>query len=208
VIPTIAPYLLPHLLLALRRARPDYELHLWEAQTTVLLQRLRSGELDLCLLALPVEGEDLVTQELGTEPFALLLPRGHRLADRRALRQADLAGEQVLLLEDGHCLRTQALEVCSLAGAHEAPEVHASSLATVVQMVANGQGITLLPATAIAVEVRSRRGLVLRTFAEPAPARVIGLVWRRGAARANDHRAVAALFRTEIGQRIEEARSI
>lgn len=206
VIPTIAPYLLPQLLPALRKGFPESDLRLWEEQTTTLLQRLRAGEIDLLLLALPVEGEDLVSVHLADEPFVLLLPREHRLARVDAPRQTDLEGEQLLLLDDGHCLRQQALEVCALAGASAAPQLHASNLSTVVQMVMNGQGITLLPATALAVEVRRRNGLVLKTFADPVPSRRLGLVWRRGTARESDHHAIAASFRESIARRLEGAR--
>lgn len=208
VIPTVAPYLLPQLLPELRRGFPGYELQLWEEQTARLVQRLRAGEIDVLLLALPVAGDDLVTAHLADEPFVLLTPRNHRLARVESPRQSDLAGEQLLLLEDGHCLRDQALEVCALTGATQAPQLHASSLSTVVQMVLNGQGITLLPSTAIAVEVRRRKGLVLRSFVEPAPSRALGVVWRRGSARDADYRTVASLFREAIQRRLDSAEEL
>ena len=205
VISTVAPYLLAHLLPELRRAFADYDLRLWEERTAELVRRLRAGEIDLVLLSLPLVGDDLVSTALGEEPFVLLTPRHHRLAHLDPLRQTDLEGEQLLLLEDGHCLREQALEVCALTGATEAPEVHASSLSTVVQMVLNGQGITLLPATAIPVEVRRRGGLALKAFVTPTPSRTLGLVWRRGSARESDYRVIASLFRTTIQRRLDDA---
>lgn len=208
VIPTIAPYLLPQLLPELRQGFPGYELQLWEEQTARLVQRLRAGEIDVLLLALPIAGDDLVTAQLADEPFVLLAPRNHRLARVESPRQTDLAGEQLLLLEDGHCLRDQALQVCALAGATQAPQLHASNLSTVVQMVLNGQGITLLPATAVAVEVRRRKGVVLRRFVEPAPSRALGLVWRRGSARDADYRTVASLFREAIRRRLDAAEEL
>lgn len=204
LIPTIAPYLLPHLVPRLRSAYPDAELQLWEEQTEVLLARLRRGEVDLLLLALPLHGDDLVCQALADEPFVLLAPAEHPLSDLPHLLQADLEDAPVLLLEDGHCLRDQALDICETAGARATHQVHANSLATLVQMVANGLGVTLLPATAIPVEARAASGLVLRWFEEPRPSRSIGLVWRNGAAREKDYQALAEVFQQEISIRLED----
>jgi LysR family hydrogen peroxide-inducible transcriptional activator len=196
VIPTIAPYLLPRWLPRVRRAYPALELYLHEDRTARLLRRLREGELDLALLALPVEGHDLESLPLFEEPFLLAAPRAHPLARaRRPVAESELAGEVVLLLEDGHCLREQALSVCRHAGAREAEQVRASSLGTLVQMVANGLGLTLIPASAVPVETRGQRDLAVRAFAPPAPSRRVGLVWRAGSARAAELRQLGALLR-------------
>ena len=148
VIPTVAPYLLPRALPAVRAAWPGLELLLREDQTQRILARLRGGELELLLLALPVEGDDLEALPLFEEPFVLAVPASHPLARGHGpVTEAALAGEPVVLLEEGHCLRAQALALCDAAGARETGRVQATSLGTLVQMVANGLGITLLPAT-------------------------------------------------------------
>ncbi|MFN7131115.1 MAG: LysR substrate-binding domain-containing protein, partial [Myxococcales bacterium] len=146
VIPTIAPYLLPHLLPLVREHYPDVRLLLREDQTHNLLRLLREGRLDLLLLALPVDGHDLESLPIFSEPFVLAVPRAHPLSRALRVQQAALRGEEVLLLEDGHCLRDQALDVCRAAGARESAEVQATSLSTLVEMVAGGMGVTLLPA--------------------------------------------------------------
>jgi LysR family hydrogen peroxide-inducible transcriptional activator len=197
VIPTVAPYLLPRWLPRVRRAHRSLELYLHEDQTARLVRRLREGELDLLLLALPVEGPDLESLLLFEEPFVLAAPRGHPLARprRRPVAESELAGEVVLLLEDGHCLRDQALSVCRHAGAREAEQVRASSLNTLVQMVANGLGLTLLPAASVGVETRGQRDLVVQAFAPPPPSRRIGLVWRRASPRGAEFRQLGELLR-------------
>jgi len=197
VIPTVAPYLLPRWLRSVRRRHPRLVLYLHEAKTDDLVRGLREGRLDLLLLALPVAGPDLETLALFDEPFLLAAPISHPLARgrRSRVREADLEGEPVLLLEDGHCLREQALAVCERAGAREAEQVRASSLATLVQMVANGLGVTLVPRSALAVETRGRRELAVLPFRAPEPRRRIGLAWRRASARGEDYRRLAELLR-------------
>jgi len=196
VIPTVAPYLLPRALPAVRAAHPGLELLLREDQTQRILARLREGDLELLLLALPVEGDDLEALPLFEEPFVLAVPASHRLArGHGAVSEAELAGEPVVLLEEGHCLRAQALTLCDAVGAREPGGIQATSLGTLVQMVANGLGITLLPASSLAVEARAGSGLALRAFAAPVPGRTIGLVWRRGSARGAEFRALGEIFR-------------
>ena len=191
VIPTIAPYLLPRLLPAVRRAFPKLELILREEQTARLLSQLDAGRLDCALLALPVPG-DFTAAAIGHEPFLLAAPRGSKLLGRRRLHEQDLAGQDVLLLEDGHCLRDQALAVCQQAGSTELAEVRATSLPTLVQMVAGGLGVTLLPKSAADVLVPTARGPVqLVRFADPAPGRTLGLIWRTSSARLREFRLLA-----------------
>ncbi len=195
VIPTVAPYLLPRALPAVRAAYPGLELLLREDQTQRILARLRDGDLELLLLALPVEGDDLETLPLFEEPFVLAVPAAHRLASGHGpVTESALSGEPVVLLEEGHCLRAQALALCDAAGARETGRVQATSLGTLVQMVANGLGITLLPATSVEVEARAGSGIALRVFAAPVPGRRIGLVWRRGTARRAEFRALGEVF--------------
>lgn len=184
LIPTLGPYLIPHLFPVLRAAYPRLRVLLHEERTEGLLERLRCGALDAAIMAAPVADEGLLRRALFREPFHVALPAGHRLAARRHLRPRDLQAESMLLLEEGHCLRDQALDVCSMVGAREAVEFRATSLETLRQMVASGAGMTLLPA--LAAGVRSggpAEGLVLRPFAGRAPAREIVLYCRRGCAR-------------------------
>jgi LysR family transcriptional regulator, hydrogen peroxide-inducible genes activator len=183
LLPTIGPYLLPRVAPAIRRDLPRLELRLYEHQTAPMLEKLHGGELDLGILALPVELAGLESVELYREAFVVALPVRHPLAARGTLRLAELEDETLLLLEEGHCLRDQALEVCSRAGLREPQDFRATSLETLRQMVATGAGVTLLPELAGRGAYRSARGVVLRPLARPAPARQVGAVWRRSTAR-------------------------
>ncbi|MBV9345203.1 MAG: LysR family transcriptional regulator [Gammaproteobacteria bacterium] len=183
LLPTIGPYLLPHVVPAVRRSLPRLQLRLYEYQTATMLEKLHAGELDLGVLALPVELAGLEARELYREPFTVALPERHPLAAHPSLKVADLKDEKLLLLEDGHCLREQALEVCGRAVRREEQDFRATSLETLRQMVATGAGITLLPELAGRGAYRSARGVVLRPFARPAPVRHVGAVWRRSTAR-------------------------
>jgi LysR family hydrogen peroxide-inducible transcriptional activator len=183
LLPTIGPYLLPRVSAAIRRALPRLELHLYEYQTAPMLEKLGSGELDLGILALPVTLEGLEARELFAEAFTVALPERHRLARRERLQAADLEGERLLLLEEGHCLREQALEVCSRIGAAESQDFRATSLETLRQMVATGAGVTLLPELATKGAYGEARGVVVLPFAKPVPVRHIGAVWRKTSAR-------------------------
>ncbi|MGC1730970.1 MAG: LysR substrate-binding domain-containing protein, partial [Steroidobacteraceae bacterium] len=146
LLPTIGPYLLPRVARAIRKGLPRLGLMLYEYRTATLLEKLQAGELDLGILALPVDlGGGLEARELYREPFTVALPAGHALARRASLRIADLKDERLLLLEDGHCLRDQALEVCGRAGLSDSQDFRATSLETLRQMVATGAGLTLLP---------------------------------------------------------------
>ncbi|HWW19339.1 MAG TPA: LysR substrate-binding domain-containing protein [Steroidobacteraceae bacterium] len=184
LLPTIGPYLLPHVALRIRKALPRLELMLYEYRTNPLLERLQQGEIDVGILALPVQGDGLITRELYQEPFVAALPASHRLAGRARVRVEDLQGESVLLLEDGHCLRDQALAVCSRSGVQERHDFRATSIETLRQMVAAGVGVTLLPELASVGTYGATRGLTVLPFAKPVPTRTIGAVWRKSTARA------------------------
>jgi LysR family hydrogen peroxide-inducible transcriptional activator len=183
LIPTIGPYLLPRVMPKLRKAMPHLGLMLYEYQTEPLLKRLRDGEIDLGILALPVAQDGLEIQDLYEEAFTVAVPNGHPLAERTAIKIQDLKGHTLLLLEDGHCLRDQALEVCSRVDVHEAEDFRATSLETLRQMVVAGLGITLLPELAVEAPFGSQRGLTIRQFAKPAPSRSVGAVWRKSSTR-------------------------
>ena len=184
LLPTIGPYLLPHVVPPVRRSLPRLQLRLYEYQTAQILEKLEDGSIDLGILALPVELEGLQCRELFTEPFTVAMPDQHRLAKRETVRIEDLKDEQLLLLEDGHCLRDQALEVCSRVGLHEKQDFRATSLETLRQMVATGAGVTLLPEMASRGAYGNARGVAVRPFARPVPVRRIGAVWRKTSARA------------------------
>jgi LysR family transcriptional regulator, hydrogen peroxide-inducible genes activator len=192
LIPTLGPYLLPRVAPKVARALPKLRLMLHEYQTAPLVERTLAGELDLAILALPADTKGLVTRSLFAEAFLVAMPQGHRLAQKKRVRTADLEGEKLLLLEEGHCLRDQALEVCSRLGTEE-QDFRATSLETLRQMVAAGLGVTLLPRLAAEGPFASARGLVVRPFAPPAPSRVIGAAWRRSSSRGEAIAAVCDL---------------
>jgi LysR family hydrogen peroxide-inducible transcriptional activator len=185
-----------------RRAWPKLRLVLREEQTTRLVEQLAAGTLDLLLLALPVEGAGLEELPLLREPFHFVAPARHPLAksSERSVPEPALRGEEVLLLEDGHCLRAQALDVCRRAGALAPGRIQATSLSTLVQMVANGLGVTLLPERALPIELRRGTGLVAKPFRSPAPFRTIGLAWRPGAARAAEYRLLGQTLAAELAK--------
>jgi len=184
LIPTIGPYLLPRIMQKIRKALPDLGLMLYEHQTEPLLKRVKDGEIDVGILALPIAHEGMQTRALYEEAFTVALPNDHPLAARPTIRVQDLKGQTLLLLEDGHCLRDQALEVCSRIEVREAEDFRATSLETLRQMVVAGLGLTLLPETAVESPFGSQRGLTIRQFAKPAPTRTVGAVWRKSSTRA------------------------
>jgi LysR family transcriptional regulator, hydrogen peroxide-inducible genes activator len=192
VIPSVGPYLVPRLLPRLQERFPRLELVLRESQTRHLIGELLAGQLDVALIALPAPpGEGVATAPLFEDPFVLLVPAGHPNAALPLVRQDDLAGERMLLLEEGHCLRDQALRLCRRLGAEEREGFAAASLATIVQMVAQGYGVTLLPRLCLDAELRGRADLRPIGFAPPVPARTLGLAWRPGSARGGDFAALA-----------------
>ena len=191
VIPTIAPYFLPEILPAARRQLPDVRLIFREEKTDAIVAGLREGRLDAGLLALEADIGKWATSRIVRDDFVVALPKEHPLAKKKRLLPTDLDGEQVLLLEEGHCFRTQALSVCDRASATEG-ELRATSLSTLTQMVSAGLGITLLPT--IAVPVENRRGqLEIRRFASP-PHRTIALVWRPQSPFSETLRTLAGAF--------------
>lgn len=183
LIPTVGPYLLPRIMQRIRKALPHLGLMLYEYQTEPLLKHLRDGEIDLGILALPAPAEGLTTRALYSEAFTVALPQQHPLAHKPSIKVGDLKGQTLLLLEDGHCLRDQALEVCSRVDVREPEDFRATSLETLRQMVVAGLGITLMPEKAVDSPFGSQRGLVVRPFARPAPARTVGAVWRKSSTR-------------------------
>ena len=192
VIPTVAPYGLPGLLVTLRRRFPDAVFAIRELQTEHLLHALRAGEIDAGLLARPFDPTGLAGPDLVVEPFVLVAPAEHPLDRPKEVTVAELQGTSLLLMEDGHCLRDQALEVCTLAGRLSTTAITAASVTTLVRMVESGLGATLLPASALCVEVRDGNGVVARSFRGVPPGRTLTLQWRASSPH-------AAWFR-EIGE--------
>ena len=181
VIPTLGPYYLPHALTLVHKKHPGLRLLLREEMTPQILEHLIDGKLDAGLLALPVEDDSLRVEPLFYEPFFAALPAGHALTKRDVLKVSDIISEKLLLLDEGHCLRDQALDVCG-ANSRGREEVRATSLETLRQMVGMGLGITLLPALAVDAGPRvSKKSVEIRPFKKPVPGRTIGLVWRKRA---------------------------
>ncbi len=192
--PTIAPYLLPHVIPAIRASFPKLTLQLFEEKTADILQMLEQGKLDAGILALPLPDESLEHQVLFEEPFVLAIPCGHPLAAKSNIKTKDLRSTPLLLLEEGHCLRDHALEVCQLAGGLEELDFHATSMETLRQMVAANTGITLMPTLAVKPPVAQMDTVVIRSFAEPAPKRIIAMCWRKTNANKSFMQAFAEIF--------------
>ncbi|GAA2149648.1 LysR substrate-binding domain-containing protein [Kitasatospora kazusensis] len=200
VIPTVAPYLLPAVLRLVRASYPDLELHVHEERTPSLLEGLAAGRLDVLLLALPAGGSAPTRDiPLFDEDFVLVTPPEHELAGRTDVPRDALLDLDVLLLEEGHCLRDQALDLCREIGADvSGGSTRAAGLSTLVQLVAGGLGVTLLPATALEVETGRTDRLAAVTFAAPAPGRRIGLATRPGSARSAEYDRFAASLREAL----------
>lgn len=195
IFPTLGPYLLPHVIPQIRVRFPRLELLLVEEKTEALLGQLREGRLDAALLALPLHDDQLHQEFLFEEPFVLAVPHGHKLASHASLKLGDLADQRLLLLEEGHCLRDQALEACQLAGASERTGFRATSLETLRQMVAANVGITLLPVLAVKPPVAASTDIDLVEFRGHPPSRRIAMVWRKSSAMAAFLAALAGVFR-------------
>ncbi|ORI22695.1 hydrogen peroxide-inducible genes activator [Rhodococcus sp. 1168] len=201
LIPTVAPYVLPALLPAMRAEFPDVNAHIVEDQTDRLLASLRSGAIDAAVVALPTEESGIVEIPLYAEDFVLVVPIGHELDGRRDLTLSALVDLPILLLDDGHCLRDQTLDLCRSVDAVPATgDTRATSLATLVQCVAGGLGVTLVPRSAVAVEM-GKGALGRAEFADPKPGRRMGLVHRASSGRAEEYRALSALI-SRIGSAV------
>jgi LysR family hydrogen peroxide-inducible transcriptional activator len=196
VIPTLAPYVLPQILPALQKRFPEARIELRETQTRNLIDELARGALDAVLLALPLEDDEFETLSLFDDPFLLAVPAAEAHDDSAMIDARDIDPRRLILLEEGHCLRDQALAFCGTR-IETAAGLGATSLSTVMQMVANGYGVTLLPRIALPVEARDKRVKVLR-FRAPEPARRIGLAWRRTSPRKADFAALGKIVREQF----------
>jgi len=198
IIPTLAPYILPRVLPHLQAKYPQLRLEVRETQTKLLLDELTRGELDAVMLALPADGADMETLALFDDAFLLAVPAADALLARSRVGVEDVDQRRLILLEEGHCLRDQALAFCATSRRDAPAGLGATSLATVMQMVANGYGVTLLPEVAVDAEVRDQRVKLLR-FSAPEPARTIGLAWRRTSPRRKDFQALGQIIIDMIG---------
>ena len=189
--------MLPRVLPRLQKEYPQLRLEVRETQTKLLLEELARGELDCVMLALPVEGADVETMALFDDPFVLAVPASEKHPARGRVGVADVDQSRLILLEEGHCLRDQALAFCATTRRDAPAGLGATSLATVMQMVANGYGVTLLPQVAVDAELRDRRVKLLR-FSEPEPARTIGLAWRRTSPRKKDFAALGKIVKSAL----------
>ncbi len=196
-IPTVGPYLLPRVLPAIARDWPELQVYLREDTTARLLEGLEAGRLDLLLLAIDLDLGSVETMPLFSDPFVVAVPEGDELAGAEEAQPSDLDGRDVLLLEEGHCLRDQALPICTAAGADEMSGFRGTSLGTIAQMVAAGLGVTLLPELAVEREAAAAPGLRTIPFGSDGPSRSIGLAWRASSPR-------EAEFRT-LGETLQRA---
>jgi len=204
LIPTVAPYLLPIIMPALRNACPALKLWLHEYQTAVLLEKLHRAELDLLILALPVDTDEFAELELYREPFQLAVPRpANGEFTQPVIQLDDLKNREMLLLEEGHCLRGQALDICFMAGASENVGFHASSLETLRHMVGENMGMTLMPELAVPVRTGNADAVRYLPFADPKPVRRIGMLYRKVSYREPAYRAIQEMIKTALPERVE-----
>jgi LysR family hydrogen peroxide-inducible transcriptional activator len=190
-IPTIAPFILPRIMKHLKATYPNLSLFLREDQTARLLDDLRARRLDAALIALPYEATGIETEAIFEDEFLLAAPAGHPLGKAGVLKPEDLAPHDVLLLEDGHCLRDHALSVCNMPTVRDGGEVSATSLHTLIQMVDGGLGVSLIPKIAADADIGHGLDITIQPFSPPAIGRSIGIAWRSGSSREDDARLVA-----------------
>src|SRR6202166_2519634 len=195
VIPTVGPYVLPSLLSHLGTALPKLKLYVREAPTPVLLDKLAGGELDILLVAIPYELGDVEAMEIKEDPIVVAMPRNHPLRHHKVVSRDDLAREQLLLIEDGHCLRSHSLQACRIVDPVRNGVFQATSLRTLVQMVAADLGITLMPQIAVDAELASTQNVVTRPISPDRPSRTLVLAWRQTSSRGGEFRVLGNLLR-------------
>lgn len=196
LIPTLAPYLLPHIMPTLSKQFPNLHFYLIEEQTHILLKQLQEGKIDAAILALPLEEEEFTAIPLFEEPFLLATPKHHPLTKRKTVKITDLQNISLLLLTEGHCLRDQALSFCHSIHTNEVKTFRATSLETLRYMIANNAGITLMPELAC----RPTEGICYLPFPKPAPTRTIGLVLRSSAPKLTALQKIAENIKKSLGK--------
>ena len=193
-IPTIAPFILPETLKHLRAEYPALQLYLREDKTAYLLDALRARTLDAAIIALPWQTRGVETLALGEDPFLMACPNGHALANKSELHPQDMTNEDVLLLEEGHCMRGHALSVCALPGIERLDDLAATSLQTMVQMVSGGMGISLIPNIAVKSGITSGIGVSVVPFSDEVPSREIAIAWRSGSSRKSEAHLIGGIL--------------
>ncbi|WP_413205861.1 hydrogen peroxide-inducible genes activator [Rhodospirillum sp. A1_3_36] len=208
VIPTIGPYVMPRLVRQLREGYPDLKLFLREEQSATLMEMLNAGRLDVVLMALPYAVGELPRVEVGEEDVVVAMPDGHPLTELESVPLDRLDQETMLMLEDGHCLRDHAMEACRLARSRGNEAFQATSLSTLIQMVAGGIGLTLVPRIAVPVEARPGSGVTVRPLQGARAARTLALLWRPASPRARDYRLLATVIEIVTGEALAEADTV
>ncbi|MDH5395222.1 MAG: DNA-binding transcriptional regulator OxyR [Gammaproteobacteria bacterium] len=198
IIPTIAPYLLPIIMPQLNKQFSKLTIWLYEYQTHVLLEKLRRAELDCLILALPIEKHEFIEQDLFREPFRLAVKKGERLAKLKLINMGNLAKQELLLLEEGHCLREHVLDACILAGVNEKGQYKATSLETLRHMVGEGMGMTLMPELAVPLKTTKTDMVRYLEFSDPKPNRRIGMVYRKNSYREETFLNMIELIKTSL----------
>lgn len=204
VIPTLGPYLLPHVIPAIKTALPNLKLYLREDLTHRILRDLYEGELDIIILATAVDNDALDKIDLFEEQFFIALPVDHKLANNDFISLNDIHNEQILLLEDGHCLREQALQVCHLSGAREKTELRATSLETLRQMVGGGSGITFLPHLAVKHKSKIDDMLAISAFNKPPLSRQVAMFYRKSMPKLACSKKIATIIKTTVQTLIDD----
>jgi len=198
IIPTIAPYLLPVIMPPLNKSFPQLKIWLYEYQTHVLMEKLQRAELDFLILALPIEKHEFTELDLFREPFRLAVKKDHALAKKKQVNLGDIANQELLLLEEGHCLRGHILDVCLLAGVKEEGQYHATSLETLRHMVGEGMGMTLIPELAVPAKTRKTDEIRYIEFSDPKPNRRIGMLYRKNSYREEAFNNISELIRSVL----------
>lgn len=198
IIPTIAPYLLPVIMPQLNKHFSKLKIWLYEYQTHILLEKLQKAELDFLILALPVEKHDFTELDLFREPFRLAVKKGHSLAKRKQINLGDIANQELLLLEEGHCLRGHILDVCLLAGVKEQSQYHATSLETLRHMISEGIGMTLMPELAVPAKITKADDIRYIEFSDPKPNRRIGILHRKNSYREEMFSNISELIKSVL----------
>ncbi len=198
IIPTIAPYLLPVIMPPLNKSFPQLKIWLYEYQTHVLLEKLQKAELDFLILALPIEKHEFTEMDLFREPFRLAVKKDHDLAKKKHINFGDIANQELLLLEEGHCLRGHILDVCLLAGVKEEGQYHATSLETLRHMVGEGMGMTLIPELAVPAKTRKADEIRYIEFSDPKPNRRIGMLYRKNSYREEAFSNISELIKSVL----------
>lgn len=198
IIPTIAPYLLPIIMPQLNKHFPKLIIWLYEYQTHVLLEKLRRSEMDCLILALPIEKHEFVEENLFREPFRLAVKKGQSLTKQKNINMGDIAKEEILLLEEGHCLREHVLDACMLAGVKEKGQFQATSLETLRHMIGEGMGMTLMPELAVPTKTTKADSVRYLEFSDPKPNRRIGMLYRKNSYREETFINMSELIKTVL----------